>query len=192
MYNIDLTPRRDPKTLASPDRASSYRRAVLELHPEADLVVARPLPPRREVEAGIRGSLEAAVAHAAVLGGNDLRVQDVEDGSNDAGADRTDREVLLELRVPLVEVRQPAASTGLLEDDAVPRVGSVRGGHVVRDAAVPVDVGPEGELERQLREAGHRHAVPRVVGEIAEAVDEVVRVDVEVARLVLRVLDRAL
>src|SRR5215813_2015033 len=74
-------------------------------------------------------------------------------------------------------VRQAAAGSRLLVDDAVPGVESVRGGHVVGHAAVPVDVRREGELERQSREAGHRHAVPRVVGEIAEAVDEVVRVD---------------
>jgi len=81
------------------------------------------------------GSVEGAVAHAAVSGGRNLRVQDVEDGCDHIGADRADGEVLLKLRVPLVGVWQPSAAARLHVHDAIALLRRVRGGDVVGRAA---------------------------------------------------------
>src|SRR5207245_10500226 len=80
-----------------------------ELEPEAQFVAARPLPRGREIETRVGRVVDrAAVADVAVALDRDLGVETVEHAADDPDAHRTEREVILELRVPAVEVRQPA------------------------------------------------------------------------------------
>src|SRR5205085_8516749 len=118
-------------------------------------------------------------ADAAVAGDRDLRIEDVEHGTDYAEAHRTDGELLLKLSVPLGEMRKPTRPARLEKLDPV--LGFRRGPRdVVRHAAVPVDVRSEKDVERGAVVPVELDAVAGIVGEIAVAVDDVGRGHVEV------------